>query len=466
MILRDYQKKAVGDLRRLIKSGSSIPVLGMPTGSGKTVTFAYIIDKALQKGSRVGIVAHRKELLDQARRTILAYGLDPYKIHFGMVQTYVRSPHKIPCMDLCIVDECHIGKFRRFIDLLPSYTLVVGVTATPIGASKKKPLNKTFDGVIYSIQIKELIEMGFLSKPTYHIWEVDESKLLKDTKGDFTSASQSSVFCIDDLIDAVNRRVGKTIIFCSSIEQSQNVFNAIEGDKKFIVHSKMKYKDRNDRISMYKNIPNAIMVNCGILTAGFDDPDIKTVIVYRATTSLSLWLQMVGRGSRVTSDKKDFFIFDLGGNRERLLPWEVNRDWEVIFKNQGKSNKEKAAPLKKCPECEAQIAASARTCKFCNAEQKVKEKKELVSDKVKVISAYSDLPVHLKKSYDEMTPKELVERAAFGSPGLGRPFKMGWVINKIKKLKDPQEGIFELARIKGYKRGWVDRQLQGFNTNL
>lgn len=465
MELREYQTDAVQGLRALMLSGCKLPILGMPTGSGKTVTFAYIIEKALEKGSRVGIVAHRKELIDQAKRTVVSYGLDPSQIHFGMVQTYVRSPHKIPALDLCIIDECHIGNFRRFISSLPSYTRVIGVTATPIGASKKKPLNQTFDDVFYSVQIKDLIEMGYLSTPTYHIWQVDESKLVKDTKGEFTSASQKSVFCIDDFKSAMDRRVGKTIIFCSSIEQSQEVFDSIDFDKKFIVHSKMKYQDRKDRIDMYKKIPNAVMVNCGILTAGFDDPEIETVIVYRATTSLSLWLQMVGRGSRVTDNKKNFYIFDLGGNHARLLPWEANRDWNVIFKNQGKRNKDKAAPLKQCDKCEAQIAASSKKCKFCGAIQEFKEKKPLVSDKVKIISAYSELPEHLKKSYDNMTPKELIERASYGSPGLGRPFKMGWVINQIKKMKDPEAGIFELAKIKGYKTGWVDRQLEYLESN-
>jgi len=196
MNLRPYQLDSVGLLRSALRDGAKRPILGLPTGAGKTVTFAYLLDLALKKGSRVGVVAHRIELIEQAKATVEAYGLDSSQIHFGMVQTYVRSPHKIPAMDLCIIDETHVGNFRRFIDLLPTYTQVIGVSATPIGASKQNPLNKIFDKVVFPVQISELIEAGYLSRPEYHIWKLDETALQKDFAGEFTTESQAQVFDI------------------------------------------------------------------------------------------------------------------------------------------------------------------------------------------------------------------------------------------------------------------------------
>jgi superfamily II DNA or RNA helicase len=459
MNLRPYQLESVDLLRNAIRQGAKRPILGMPTGSGKTVTFAYLIDRALAKGSRVGVVAHRTELIDQARATIKAYGLNPDRISFGMVQTYVRSPHKIPAMDLVIIDESHIGNFRRFIELLPSYTQVIGVTATPIGASKKQPLNKVFDHVIYPIQIRELIEQGYLSRPEYHIWKLDESRLQVDFAGEFTTESQAKVFDISNLLEAVNRRIGKTIIFCSSIEQSQKVFDAIPDLRKFIVHSKMSYQDRKSAVDLYKSLPAAIMVNCGILTAGFDDPTIETVIIYRATTSVALWLQMVGRGSRVTETKSRFYIFDLGNNHSRLLPWEANRNWPALFENQGKNAKSKEAARKSCVNCQSKIAASAKICEYCGFTQPIKANDPPKADTVQVISSYSELPPELKKPFDAMTVAELVARAAYGSPNLGRPFKVGWILGQIKTRPTYAADVQELARIKGYKSGWVQRQL-------
>jgi len=425
-----------------------------------TVLFSHLLKLALIKGSRVGVVAHRTELIDQAKATVQSYGLDANQIHFGMVQTYVRSPQKIPAMDLCIIDESHIGNFRRLIDLLPSYTQVIGVTATPIGASKKQPLNKVFDKVIYPIQIRELIEGGYLSRPEYHIWKLDESRLTLDFNGEFTTESQAKVFSMDNLVEAVQRRKGKTIIFCSSIEQSKKALDVIKSvGPVFLVHSKMSYQDRKFAVDLYKVTPNSIMVNCGILTAGFDDPTIETVIIYRATTSVALWLQMVGRGSRVTETKSKFYIFDLGNNHARLLPWEANRNWPNLFANQGKNLKTKEAARKACKNCESKIAASAKICPYCGFLQPIKAKEDQKANHVQVISSYNELPPHLDKPYQLMTVAELVERAAYGSPNLGRPFKVGWILGVLRDRDTWPADVRELARLKGYQSGWVKRQL-------
>lgn len=456
---RPYQTESAHLLRDAIRSGASRPILGMPTGSGKTFTFSFIAELALKKGSRVGVVCHRTELVEQARDTMEAYGLPVDQISFGMVQTYVRSPHKIPPMDLCIIDECHIGNFRRFIDLLPDTVQVIGATATPVGASNKNPLNKVFDAVVYPVQIQELIEQGYLSRPVYHVWQIDESKLEKDFKGEFTDASQTKAFHFGDLLEAVNRRVGKTIIFCSSITQVEKVYESISGKEVFCVHSKMASAQRVSIVRDFKRSTDSIIINCGILTAGFDCPDIQTVIVYRATTSTALWLQMTGRGSRVTDSKSVFYIYDLGGNMARHLPWEANRDWAAIFKLQGKKITNKEAAMKYCKTCEAIIYASQMICPYCEAAQPTRTATELIADTIKVIDSYQDLPEALRKPYTEMTVHELMQRAAYGSPELGRPYKSGWIVGQIKKRDDKIELIHEYAQIKGYRSGWIERQL-------
>ena len=391
---------------------------------------------------------------------MISYGLDPHLISFGMVQTYVRSPHKIPYMDICIIDECHIGNFKRFIELLPDHVLVIGATATPISSSNKSPLNKVFDHVVYPIQIKELIEQGFLSAPTYHVWKIDESKLERDFRGEFTEQSQSKAFHIDDLKEAISRRIGKTIIFCSSISQSEEVFKLVDCGDKFLVHSKMKKKDRKTTVDSYKASRSGVMVNCGILTAGFDDPPITTVILYRATTSLSLYMQMCGRGSRVIPDIKDqFYIFDLGNNMKRFLPWESDRDWVALFELQGKSIKEKEAPMKKCSGCEAVIYASMMRCPYCGHEHTKKQMEAARADRVDIISSFNQLPEDLQIDFSEMSVKQLIKRAEYGSSRVGRPYKSTWVIAQLRARDNFKELIAEYAKIKGYKSGWVRRQL-------
>jgi hypothetical protein len=169
---------------------------------------------------------------------------------------------------------------------------------------------------------------------------------------------------------------------------------------------------------------------------------------------------MVGRGSRVIPNEKDtFYIFDMGGNRKRLLAWEVDRDWEAIFDLQGRTLKEKEAAMKKCVSCDAIIYASQRVCPYCQKEQPVKPKTDLKSNGITVINSYQDLPKNLLKPFEEMTVPELIERAAYGSPHLGRPYKSGWILSQIRQRENAPELIQEYANIKGYKKGWVNRQL-------
>lgn len=467
--LRPYQKESTDLLRTAIiesrKDGRGCrPILCLPTGAGKTVTFSFLAEQAQKKNRRVSVVCHRTELIEQAKTTMKAYGINPLMIDYGMVQTYTRSPHKIPKMDLCIIDECHIGNFRKFIDLLPETVQIVGATATPISASNKNPLRNAFTDVVCPIQINELIEQKFLSKPEYHVWEIDESKL-ELIAGEFSEQSQSKVFSIDNIIEAYKRRIGKTIIFCSSIKQTIKVGDTLQqsnpNDTILVVHSKMKSAEREQIVKQYKTTPNATIINCGILTAGFDEPIIETVIMFRATTSLPLWLQICGRGSRILKGLKEkFYIFDLGNNLKRLGAWEINRNWDEVFKLQGRKVKDKEAPMKKCCKCEAVIFASSKVCPYCQAVQPIKEKQELIADKITVINSYSELPEHLRIKYDQMSVKQLIERAQYGSPNVGRPFKNGWIIQQLKDRNNYPNLLEEFARIKGYKQGWVLRQLQ------
>lgn len=459
--LRPYQTHTTQLLREsLTNAPQGKPIMCLPTGAGKTVTFSYLIEQAQRKHKRVAVVCHRTELIEQARSTVEAYGLNPLLITFGMVQTYVRSPHKIPEVDLVIIDECHIGNFRTFINLLPETVTVIGATATPISSSNKNPLRTVFTDVVSPVQIRELIDAGYLARPVYHIYECDSTALRK-VGGEFTPESQAKVFDISNLIEAVQKRVGKTIIFCASIDAVLNAVGHIKnelGIDAYYVHSKMKQAERAERIEAFKSSSDGIIINCGILTAGFDDPQIQTVIVYRATTSVALWLQMCGRGSRPAFPK--FYIFDLGGNTERLLAWEANRNWKEIFKLQGRKLKDKEAPMKKCVSCQAVIFASARKCSYCGTEQPTNTAPPPKADRVRIISDYGELPSHLNRPYSDMSVAELVERASYGSPNTGRPFKIGWIVGQLRGRATFCADMKELARIKGYSDGWIWQQMK------
>lgn len=458
MKLRPYQEQSIEKLRASIQGGHKTPILCLPTGAGKTVTFSHLAHKAIEKGSFIHVVCHRAELIEQAEKTLKAYGVDLKHVAFNMVQTLTRSPHKIPQADLTIIDECHIGNFRKFCDIVQDHTQIIGVTATPLSASKRNPLNLTFDDVIAPVQISDLIDEGFLAKPVYHLANVNTDSLVLNSTGDFSNASQdaaySQLFNLDTLTRALDECKGKTIIFCASIEMAERVAELCDG---ILVHSKMSKREREARVKYYMKEDAATIVNCGILTAGFDDPSIRNVIVYRATTSLTLWLQMCGRGSR--PDTEDFHIYDLGNNVRRLGSWDLKRDWKQLFKAQGQKDKEGAIPMKNCISCEALIYASQMECNVCGEAQPRKTKQEAEAQEFEVIEYGQNVPLHLQKDYKEMGVKELIERAQYGSAKTGRPFKIGWIVNQLKNRPNFTDSIKELARIKGYSKGWVWRQV-------
>ncbi len=122
-----------------------------------------------------------------------------------------------------------------------------------------------------------------------------------------------------------------------------------------------------------------MLCNCGILTAGYDCPDIETIILYRATTSLPLFLQMVGRGSRITPTKTKFTILDFGNNIHRLGFWEDKHIWSLEKETQRTNEKEDAGFIKICKKCGAILPPSTKICPYCGAVIK-KEEKEIIAE--------------------------------------------------------------------------------------
>jgi superfamily II DNA or RNA helicase len=225
-------------------------------------------------------------------------------------------------------------------------------------------------------------------------------------------------------------REKKAIVFCVNIEASINT--GIEfalklgSERVFVVHSKMDTIQRGALIHEFSQSGDGILVNCGIATTGFDCPDIEVVVVNRATKSVALWLQMVGRASRRTPTKSAFTILDFGENVTRLGFWQEPRDWAHLFENPKKKG-EGVAPVKDCPACGFVAYASARVCANCGAEFPATAKSE------------EDIIATLKLlNYQKSAKLE------------GR---------KIYDIAQNPADLFELQRVKKYKQAFIERVL-------
>jgi superfamily II DNA or RNA helicase len=333
--------------------------------------------------------------------------------------------------DLLVVDEAHIGNFRKVLEGFEGF--VIGATATPVS---NPPLKEQYNAIVCPVGIESLIGQGWLATPhTYAMHPVDTSKLAT-ARGEYTEASLDDAFNRPKVYEGVVQEFvkkwaqSKAIVFCVNISATINTAEAFAKElgagRVYAVHSKQSPQERTALIEAFTKSKYGILVNCGIATTGFDCPDIEVVVVNRATKSVALWLQMVGRASRRTETKSAFTILDFGENVTRLGFWQEPRDWAQIFLHPKKKG-EGVAPVKDCPACGFVAYASARVCANCGAEFAPNPKTE------------AEVLAELK----EMQYKALGKLE-------GR---------KIYDIAQNSADLFELQRVKKYKQAFIERVL-------
>jgi superfamily II DNA or RNA helicase len=459
--LREYQNNAIDKIKKAWKEGKKKIIICSATGSGKTVMFSEMCRLVEVKGKKSLIITDRIELLSQTDNKLMQFGLNPFILNansksienkstaVAMVETLNRRLEKtdykefLQSFDLIVFDECHKSCFDKIFDYLDEKQYVIGATATPIRIGNQKELALFYNEIIECVSISELINLGFLSKPISYGVTVD-LKGIRTKGNDFDEIQLSEKYNDTELFRGVvvnyekhcNRE--KTIIFCVSIQNSKNL--CIELTKSGInakhFDCYMSSEERKSILEWFENTPDAVLCNVGILTTGFDCPTIKNVILYRATKSVSFFLQMVGRGSRVTENKKEFRILDFGNNIKRLGFWEKeDRELSLYIKRNKKTGEQS---LKTCKKCEAMLPISTRICPYCGHIHEVKEKtrEEVILD----ILIQEDI-IKYKLAKDIIKLEKI---------RIEKGFKIGWVCHKLETLEE-----FEMyEKIKGYKKGW------------
>jgi len=387
MILRDYQEQLCNELAIKLSQGKRKVLAQLATGGGKTISFAAICKRYTEKsGKSVLILVHRKELLQQTRRTLYnAYEIVAEQIiagtkivynspvYVGMVESVNRRIDGIKNIGLVIIDEAHIANFNKIHSKFED-AFFIGFTATPLSASKSNPLKNYYEDIVCGIDIPDLITAGNLCPN--QTWSaknsVDRSTLVMKG-GEFDSNFMGIEFSkqkhVNNTVEIYKRKAEgtKAIIFNSSIQHSIAVTDAFTNAGYDCKHfdGETESAERTAVLTWFKNTPGAILCNVGIATTGFDEPTIETVIVNSSMASMPLWLQKTGRGSRPLPGKSYFTIIDMGGNAMTHGDWCDSRDWERIFFDPPKKGKDGVAPVKNCPECEAILPASTMMCKYC-----------------------------------------------------------------------------------------------------
>jgi len=358
--LYDYQEE---DLNKIFKHLEKLPtgtniLYQLPTGGGKTVVFSEITRRFIeQTGKKVMVLTHRIELSKQTSKMLKGFGVankvinsevkelydqDDYMCFVAMVETLnnrlQEEKVKINNIGLVIIDEAHYNSFRKLFKYFEDAT-ILGVTATPLSSNIKLPMKDNYKHLIIGESIKSLISKQFLAKANLYNYDVSLRTLKLGINGDYTVKSSDEFYSahsmLGKLLTAYEEiaKGTKTLIFNNGINTSLYVYETFKKAGYNVRHldNKNTATERKEILEWFAETPDAILTSVSILTTGFDEPTVESIILNRATRSLTLYFQMIGRGSRVLPNKEGFNVIDMGNNIARFGPWDAPIDWQEIF---------------------------------------------------------------------------------------------------------------------------------------
>ena len=400
-MLRDYQQRMIDDLYTWFRAGNKgNPCIVAPTGSGKSHLIAAICQDAIKQwpGTRVLLMSHVKEIIEQdadkmlqvwpnAPLGIYSAGLNKrdlgQPITFAGVQSVVKRADQIGHVDIILVDESHRishkneGGYRRLINDLTHINpalRVIGLTATPyrLGHGLITEGDALFDDMLESVTIEELIYKGYLCPLQSKVTGIKmNTEGVHKRGGEYIESElQAAVDKHDD-----NQRVAAEIvergkdrkswlIFCAGVAHSEHMRDALQalGISAVSVTGKMGHKERAETLAAFKRGEIQCITNCSVLTTGFDHPGIDLIAMLRPTMSAGLYMQMAGRGLRVSPTKTDCMVLDFAGVIEQHGPITC------VQPPPKKGEEGGVAPTKDCPECGEIVHASLMQCPACGHE--------------------------------------------------------------------------------------------------
>ena len=428
-----------------------------PTGFGKSICILDLVQKYMIAGKRVLVIAPRRKLVKQLSETFkyenpaILMGSDTKgdasrsDLIIASLQTLhsrlKKNINLLGDIDYIIIDEAHISfnikdnKPQTVVSLLYSRYWSganckwIGFTATPITANGYRL--EGWDKTVSKYNTQWLIKKGWLARFDYlSIDSIDASHLKIDKMtGDFSASDidevSTSPAAINSVVEAYKKHcVGtKTLIFAASITHAEILLEAFKKDKDDIsasmIHSNLPYKEQDSVLTSFKNNDVNLLINVGILTTGFDDPEVESLIIARPIGSLRLAIQVWGRALRPHDDIPKVKIVDLCGVYDIVdcLPndninWNRTKASQPV-KDDKKDDKNITSVIVQCPTCKTEsrmidckrIQETTSTfistiwlCPEC--EDVVKESStDLVESEVKKIKTIDDLD--LKKSYTQ-----------------------------------------------------------------
>lgn len=332
------------------------------------------------------ILVHRQELVDQTSRTLTDFGIphgviaagrefEEHPVQVASVQTLIRRSDLGLRPSLVVVDEAHhavAGTWQKIIDSHPQ-AYVLGLTATPVRGDGKN-LGQMFQQIVRGPDVQWLMDRGHLVTPRYFAPPpVADLSDLKTHKGDFKIKQLGEVMDKPTVIgDAVQHYLrlaagSRAVAFCVDLAHCESTVQAFNeaGVSAAMIDGKMDPTARRTTIELFGLGAIHVLVNCGIVSEGFDIPAASTAILLRPTQSLALHLQQLGRVLRPCDGKTDAIVLDHVGNLARHGLAEDWRRWSIdSVQTKRRVHKDPLAKFKQCPACYA-THAPAPVCPEC-----------------------------------------------------------------------------------------------------
>jgi superfamily II DNA or RNA helicase len=358
MELRDYQKEVV---QLALTNQNKTALYVLPTGAGKTVIFTAIIKKLLEENKKILVLAHRRILIEQIHR----YNEGNHNLQVATKQGYVNKLDFAP--DYIIIDEAHNvdyekGQYKAILEA-HNNAVVVGFTATPIRMNNGLIYGKDkfFKSVDYFKKPEDLINAGYLVP--YKVIVPSEFKDKESLKNNFTLEEASLImqknYLLDLVVDSYKKFARKkTLVFATDIKHSELLLEYFVDQGIFakIIHSKQRKDEIDYTLKQFKESKIDCLINVDMLTEGFDEPAVDTVILARPTKSIALHRQIIGRGLRLWQNKKDCLVVDLVSNFYRNGDINENLNDKKIKQNE---------PYYVCDKCFMVSFVQKKECLFC-----------------------------------------------------------------------------------------------------
>lgn len=470
--LRPYQRQAIDSVFEYWQTEGGNPLIDLATGTGKSVVLAALMRELLEQWPlmRILCLVHVRELVAQNFQQLLrlwpqapagvnSAGLGRRDtrdaILFASIQSVFRNPEQLGRRDLILIDEAHLipaspakatvggdGMYHQLLDGLRAQSpdlRVMGCTATPYRLDSGRldqGEGRLFDRIVYSYSVVDGIEDKFLSPLVSKGMknEIDVKDVAK-RGGEFVSgaleeaADQTEAIkgAVDEIMQHGRDRKS-WLIFCSGVDHAHHVCAEIRSRgiiAETVTGATAKY-DRDRILFGFKAGYIRAVCNMSVLTTGFDAPNVDLIAMLRPTLSTGLYVQMLGRGTRLAPKKENCLVLDFSGNVRRHGPIDLisppsnkKRSAAEIDEFSAQVNSVKA---KECPNCAALVGLRVPSCPWCGHEWPVEAKHKAKAEDVTIMSGINRagwIPVttvhyyrHTKRNAAPGTPDTL--RVSYG----------------------------------------------------